>query len=59
MVHIHGHRASTKFSTSPRETILTNMRGSNPSIPETGQELAHRPQVTQKSWKNGQVLHLV
>jgi len=58
-VHIHGHRASTNSSTSPRETIRTSMRASNPSIPETGQELAHMPQVTQKSWKKGQVLHMV
>jgi hypothetical protein len=47
MVQIHGHLDSRSGSSRPREMSRIIFLGSNPSIPDTGQELAHRPQVTQ------------
>jgi hypothetical protein len=51
MVQTHGHRDSTISSSKPRATMRISLRGSKPSTPETGQELAQSPQVTQKSWE--------
>jgi hypothetical protein len=47
MVQIQGQRDSTISFSIPRRNMRTSLRGSKPSIPETGHALEQIPQVTQ------------